>query len=30
MAQVSYDDFVAAGSLGVAREKGVVTISALL
>jgi hypothetical protein len=30
MAQVSYEDFVAAGSLGVAREKGVVTIAALL
>ena len=28
--QVSYDDFVAAGSLGVAREKGLVKIFALL
>jgi len=28
--QVSYDDFVAAGSLGAAREKGLVNKSALL
>uniref|UniRef100_A0A453LYM8 YchF C-terminal domain-containing protein n=1 Tax=Aegilops tauschii subsp. strangulata TaxID=200361 RepID=A0A453LYM8_AEGTS len=27
---VTYDDFVAAGTLGAAREKGVVTICALI